>query len=70
MLHRKNCLPLLCQPFGTTVASGLVLATASLHLVGEDLGTVLLSLSFVNVLHEDAFVLEDVTLRFLVQGVI
>jgi hypothetical protein len=50
--------------------TNLVLSTTSLHLVGENLGTVLLSLSFVNVLHEDALVLEDVTLRFLVQGVI
>lgn len=52
------------------VKTNLVLPTASLHLVAEDLGTVLLSFSFVNVLHENALVLEDVTLRFLVQGVI
>ena len=40
----------------------LVLDTASLHLVGEDLCTVLLCFSFVDILHKHTFVLEDVTL--------
>lgn len=48
----------------------LVLDTASLHLVGEDLGTGLLGLGLVNVLHEHTLVLEDVTLRLLVERVV
>ena len=40
----------------------LVLDTASLHLVGEDFGAVLLGLGFVDVLHEYTLVLENVTL--------
>ena len=45
----------------------LVLDTAGLHLVREDLGAGLLGLSLVDVLHEDTLVLEDVTLRLLVE---
>ena len=48
----------------------LVLDTTSLHLVGEDLGTGLLGLGLVDVLHEDTLVLEDVTLRLLVERVV
>ena len=48
----------------------LVLDTAGLHLVGEDLGTGLLSFGLVDVLHKDTLVLEDVTLRFLVEDVV
>ena len=48
----------------------LVLDTAGLHLVSEDLGTVLLSLGFVNVLHKHTLVLEDVTLRLLVENMV
>ena len=48
----------------------LVLHTASLHLVGKNLSTSLLGLGLVDVLHENTLVLEDVTLRFLVQGVV
>ena len=40
----------------------LVLDATSLHLVGEDLCTVLLCFGFVDVFHEHALVLEDVTL--------
>ena len=47
--------------------TNLVLDTASLHLVREDLGAGLLGLSLVDVLHEDTLVLEDVTLRLLVE---
>ena len=36
--------------------------SSSLHLVGEVLGSSLLGLGLVNVLHEDSLVLEDVTL--------
>jgi hypothetical protein len=39
-------------------------------LVGEDLGTGLLSLGLVDVLHQDTLVLEDVTLRLLVEDVV
>ena len=52
------------------IAAYLVLDTASLHLVGENLSTGLLGLSLVNVLHENTLVLEDVTLRFHVKGVV
>ena len=48
----------------------LVLGAARLHLVSEDLGTSLLSLGLVDVLHEDTLVLEDVTLRLLVERVV
>jgi len=47
-----------------------VLNTTSLHLVAENLGTVLLCLGFVNVLHENTLVFEYITLRFLVKGVV
>ena len=40
----------------------LVLDTAGLHLVAENLCAGLLGLGFVNVFHEDALVLEDVAL--------
>jgi hypothetical protein len=48
----------------------LVLDTAGLHLVGEDLGAGLLSLCLVDVFHKDTLVLEDVTLGLLVEGVV
>ena len=48
----------------------LVLDTAGLHLVGEDLGTGLLRLCLVDVLHQDTLVLEDVTLRLCVERVV
>jgi len=70
LLHREDSSPLLGDPIGTTFPSSLVLGPASLHLVAEDLGAVLLSLGLVDVLHENALVLEDVTLRFLVQRVV
>jgi hypothetical protein len=48
----------------------LVLGAAGLHLVSENLRTSLLGLSFVDVLHEDTLVLENVTLGLLVQLVV
>jgi hypothetical protein len=48
----------------------LVLGTASLHLVREDLGTGLLRLRLVDVLHQNTLVLEDITLGLLVEGVV
>jgi hypothetical protein len=48
----------------------LVLDTAGLHLVGEDLGAALLGFRLVDVLHENALVLEHVTLGFLVERVV
>lgn len=50
--------------------TNLVLDATGLHLVGEDLGTVFLGLSLVNIFHEDTLVLEDITLGFLVKGVV
>ena len=47
-----------------------VFHTASLHLVGEDLGAALLGLGLVDVLHQDTLVLEDVTLRLLVEDMV
>lgn len=47
-----------------------VFNTASLHLVGEDLGAALLGFGLVDVLHQDALVLEDVTLRLLVEDMV
>lgn len=47
-----------------------VLDTTRLHLVGENLRAGLLRLRFVDVLHKDTFVLENVTFGFLVKGVI
>ena len=48
----------------------LVLNAAGLHLVRKDLGTGLLGLRLVDILHEDTLVLEDVTLRLLVERVV
>jgi len=53
-----------------TAMTYFVLNTTSLHLVAENLGTVLLCLGFVNVLHENTLVFEYITLRFLVKGVV
>ena len=55
------------RPYGGT---HLVFDAAGLHLVREDLGTGLLRLRFVDVLHQDTLVLEDVTLGLLVKGVV
>lgn len=62
--------PLLGDTSSTTLPGSLVFDTTSLHLVGEDLGTGLLSLGLVDVLHKDTLVLEDVTLRLLVEQVV
>ena len=50
--------------------TNLVFDTTSLHLVGNYLGAVLLGLGLVNELHQDTFVLVDITLGLLVEGVI
>jgi len=70
VLNSDDSLALLSDAGSATLTGSLVLDTASLHLVREDLGTGLLSLGLVNVLHENTLVLEDVTLRFLVQDVV
>ena len=70
LLHREDSCPLLGDPLGTAFPSGLVLGTTSLHLVAEEFRAVLLGLGLVDVLHENALVLEDITLRFLVQRVV
>ena len=70
MLDLGDTLPLLRQPLGTPLPHGLVLDTAGLHLLGDVLGTKLLGLGFVDVLHEDTLVLEAVTLGLKVQGVV
>jgi hypothetical protein len=48
----------------------LVLDATCLHLVGEDFGAGLLGLGFVDVLHEDTLVLENVALGLLVERVV
>jgi len=70
VLHSKDRLPLLRHPCGATLASSLVLDTASLHLVVNDSCSRLLGLGLVDVLHEDTLVLEDITLRLLVKRVV
>ena len=52
------------------IAAYLVLDTAGLHLVGEDLCTGLLGLGLVDVFHEHTLVLENVTLGLLVECVV
>lgn len=70
VFYSQDCLALFAQPFGAAFSDGFVLNTTSLHLVAENLGTVLLCLGFVNVLHENTLVFEYITLRFLVKGVV
>ena len=48
----------------------LVFDTTRLHLVVDDLGTALLCFCLVDILHQHTLVLEDITLRFLVQRVV
>jgi hypothetical protein len=48
----------------------LILNTARLHLVGKDLCTGLLRLCFMDIFHQHTLVLEDITLRLLVEGMI
>lgn len=62
--------PLLGDSVGAALAHGLVAQTAGLHLVGNVLGAGLLGLGLVNELHEDALVLEDVTLGLHVELVV
>ncbi len=62
--------PLLSQPSGLPLTHSLVLDTPSLHLFSEVLGSGLLSLGLVDVLHEDSLVLEGVTLGLEVEGVV
>jgi hypothetical protein len=61
---------LLSNTSSTTLTGSLVLGTVGISLVLDGLGSELLSLSLVDVLHQDTLVLEDVTLRLEVQGVI
>jgi len=70
LLHSSDTLSLLGNAGSTAFASSPVFNTASLHLVGQDLGAGLLSLGLVDVLHQHALVLEDVTLRLLVEDVV
>jgi len=48
----------------------LVLRTTSLHLVVENFRARLFGLGLVDVLHQHTLVFEDITLGFLVQGVV
>jgi hypothetical protein len=52
---------------GTTLTDGLVLGTENISLFSEGLGTNLLSLGLVDMLHEDTLVLETVTLGLKVK---
>lgn len=54
VLHREDTGTLLGDTLGAALAGGLVLDAASLGLVGEELGAVLLGLGLVDVLHENA----------------
>jgi len=62
--------PLLGQPGGLPLPHSLVLDTPGLHLLGQVLGSGLLGLGLVDVLHQDSLVLEGVTLGLEVEGVI
>jgi hypothetical protein len=53
-----------------TFTSSLVLGAVSISLVLDGLGSELLSLSLVDVLHKDTLVLEDITLGLEVQGMV
>jgi len=48
----------------------LVLGTASIHLVREQLGAGLFGFGFVDVFHKDPLVLEHVALGFLIEFVV
>lgn len=52
------------------LSDGLVPGSSGLHLVSKGLGPELLLLGLVDELHEDSLVLEDVTLRLEVEGVV
>ena len=54
----------------TPLTGSLVLDTAGLHLLSEVLGTELLGLGLVDVLHENTLVLEGVSLGLEVEGVV
>jgi hypothetical protein len=62
--------PLLGQPCGLPLTHSLVLDTPGLHLLSEVLGSGLLGLGLVDVLHENSLVLEGVTLGLEVEGVV
>jgi hypothetical protein len=64
LLDLGDTLPLLRKTGSLPLPHGLVLDTPGLHLVLEVLGSDLLGLGLVNVLHEDSLVLESVTLGF------
>jgi len=70
VLHCQNRLSLLERASGTALTGSLVLGAAGFHLVGEHFSTGLLSLRLVDILHQHTLVLEDVTLRLLVQGMV
>ena len=61
---------LLSNTGSTTLTSSLVLSTVGISLVLDGLRSELLGLSLVDVLHQDTLVLEDITLRLEVQGVV
>lgn len=61
---------LLGDSIRSSSSGGLVLRSSSLHLVGEDLGSGLLSLGLVDEFHENSLVLEDVSLSFHVELVV
>jgi hypothetical protein len=61
---------LLSNTVSTTLTSSLVLGTVGISLILNGLGSELLSLSLVNVFHQDTLVLENITLGLEVQGVV
>lgn len=62
--------PLLGQPGSPPLPESLVLDTPGLHLLSQVLGSGLLGLGLVDVLHQDTLVLEGVTLDLEVKGVV
>lgn len=70
LLDLVDTLPLLREPVGPPLPHGLVLDSAGLLLLGEVLGSELLGLLPVDVLHQDTLVLESVTLGLKVESVV
>jgi len=70
VFYGYNCCSLLFNSDRSTFTSSLVLHTSSLHLFSQILLSCLFGLGLVDVVHQDSFVFEDVTLGFHVQGVV
>jgi len=69
-LDLVDTLPLLGESLGPPLPHGLVLDSSGLGLLLEVLGSELLRLGLVDVLHQDSLVLESVTLGLEVERVV